>query len=257
MSRDPSLAETACGDWEIEAVAERAQGLTDQSAGRGGPSEYEIVERIYAAVMEQRLPPRTKLSESMLCESFGVGRMRVRQALLLLASQGIVDLHSNRGAFVASPDAKEARDVFEARLALEPSIVRQVARQAQPMHLKALDRHIAREAESRAVQDRRETIRLSGEFHVRLAAATGNAVLVRMMRELVTRTTLIIGLFGTSGPSHCEDQEHARILDALRLGDGERAAALMREHLAHIEADLDLTAADAAEPDLARVLGGR
>ena len=223
----------------------------------GAPSEQLIVERIYAAVMEQRLPPRTKLSESMLCESFGVGRMRARRALLLLDSQGIVNLHSNRGAFVASPDRKEARDVFDARLALEPSIVREVARRASGADLEALERHIALEEQARTGRNRRESIRLSGEFHVRLAAATGNAVMTRMLRELVTRTSLIIGLFGTSGISNCAEHEHADILDTLRHRDGDRAEALIRAHLAHIEADLDLTATDKAEPDLISILGAQ
>ena len=231
--------------------------IADSRPERSGWSEQQIVERIYEAVMEQRLAPRTKLNESMLCESFRVGRMRVRRALLLLASQGIVDLHSNRGAFVASPDAKEARDVFDARLALEPSIVRQVVNKASAADLEALERHIKREEEARRGRKRRDAIRLSGEFHVRLAAATGNNVMSQMMRELVTRTSLIIGLFGAAGTPHCEDHEHADILEALRRRDGDRAEELIRAHLAHIEADLDLTATGRTEPDLLTVLGSR
>lgn len=57
-----------------------------------------IVERIFAAVVEQRLPPGTKLSESALCEAFGVGRMRIRRSLLLLSSREVVELLPNRGA---------------------------------------------------------------------------------------------------------------------------------------------------------------
>ena len=89
--------------------------------------ESIIVERIYKAVMEQRLAPKTKLSEARLCETFGVGRMHVRRALLLLASQGIIELQSNRGAYVACPDESEANDVFAARMLIEPPLVRQMA----------------------------------------------------------------------------------------------------------------------------------
>ncbi len=224
---------------------------------RDGPTEQEIVERIYEAVMEQRLAPRTKLSESMLCKAFEVGRMRVRRALLLLASQGIVDLHSNRGAFVASPDAKEARDVFDARMMLEPSVVRQLASGARSADLDALARHIEREKEARHGGERREAIRLSGEFHVRLAAATGNDVVTRMLRELVTRTSVIIGLFGSMGTSNCPEHEHADILDAVRSRDGDRAEALIRTHLELIEADLDLSATGSNSTDLATMLGAR
>ena len=181
--------------------------------------------------------------------------MPVRRALLLLASQGIVDLHSNRGAFVSSPSRKEVRDVFDARLALEPSIVRQVAEHAEPSELGALERHIRQEQQAKDGRNRREAIRLSGEFHVKLAAATGNAVLIRMLRELVTRTSLIIGLFGTSDVSSCEECEHGCILDALRKRDGNAADTLIRTHLAHIEANLDLGAGGASEPNLTRIFG--
>jgi len=232
-------------------------GNAERLPERDGPSEQEIVERIYEAVMEQRLAPRTKLSESMLCKAFDVGRMRVRRALLLLASQGIVDLHSNRGAFVASPDAKEARDVFDARMMLEPSVVRQLASDARSADLEALARHIEREEEARRGGERREAIRLSGEFHVRLAAATGNDVVTRMLRELVTRTSVIIGLFGSMGTSNCPEHEHADILDAVRSRDGDRAEVLIRTHLELIEADLDLSATGSNSTDLATMLGAR
>lgn len=228
---------------------------TGQGGGSGvAPDERLIVESIYAAVMEQRLPPSTKLSESKLCEAFGVGRLRVRRALLLLASQGIVNLHSNRGAFVAQPDHKEARDVFDARLALEPSIVRQVTGHAEARDLADLERHIELEQLAHQGRNRRELIRLSGEFHIKLAQATGNAVLARIMRELVTRTSLIIGLFGMSGVSSCEEHEHLEILTLVRNHDGDGADELVRAHLAHIEADLNLSAHGAGEPDLVRIL---
>lgn len=236
-------------------LAENAKRVSTGDGAELAPDEQQIVERIFAAVMERRLPPNTKLSESMLCETFGVGRMRVRRALLLLASQGIVNLHSNRGAFVARPDRKEARDVFDARLALEPSVVRQVAEAAGIGDLEALERHIELEQQAHNGRNRREAIRLSGEFHVKLAAATGNAVLTRMLRELVTRSSLIIGLFGMSGVSSCQEDEHLEILTAIRKQDSDRADALIRAHLAHIEADLDLSASRSEQPDLAEILG--
>ena len=216
--------------------------------------EHRIVKRVYTAVMEQRLPPGTKLSEANLCEAFGLGRLKVRRALLLLASQGIVDLHSNRGAFVAQPDRKDARDVFDARLALEPSIVRQVAECVDARDLGALERHIRLEQKAREEGDRREVIRLSGEFHVRLAAATGNAVMTRIVRELVTRTSLIIGLFGMLGVASCEEHEHRNILNAVSNHDANGADALIRAHLAAIEADLDLSEKRFGQPDLIEIL---
>ncbi|MFB0915001.1 MAG: GntR family transcriptional regulator, partial [Burkholderiaceae bacterium] len=86
--------------------------------------EEIIVERVYAALIDHRLAPGTKLSEAAMCEAFGVGRMRIRRSLLLLANRELVDLLPNRGAFVARPTAKQARDIFQARLLVEPSLAK-------------------------------------------------------------------------------------------------------------------------------------
>ncbi len=224
------------------------------NSGRDTIDEQAIVDRIVAAVMEQRLPPGTKLSEATLCETFGVSRMRVRRALLLLANQDIVELLSNRGAFIASPTRQEARDVFEARKAIEPDVVRLAVERADAADIAGLEGHLRLEAEAHGERNRRNAIRLSGEFHVLLASTTGNAVLARMTRALVTRTSLIIGLFGASGVSDCPEAEHAEILDAIKRKDAETAIALARDHLSHIEASLDLTTGESGQINIRSIL---
>ena len=110
--------------------------------------EEKIVTQIYEAVIDQRLPPGTKLSESNLCEVFDVSRMRIRRALLLLASREVVEIYSNRGAYIASPSAKQARDVFEARLAIEPNIAKYAVQRATPSDIKQLEKHLDLEAKA-------------------------------------------------------------------------------------------------------------
>ena len=220
----------------------------------GKLTEHDIVERIYSAVLEQRLPPNTKLSESTLCESFGVGRMKVRHALLLLSSQGIVNLQSNRGAFIACPDSKESKDIFAARLALEPSVVRLVTKVVNEDDFKRLETLIKQEQIARESGNRRESIKLSGEFHVQLAATTGNAIIKRMLRELITRSSLIIGLFGTFGDNSCPEHEHSDILKALRDRDADDADQLIHQHLEHIEASLDFSSENNQSLDVSKIL---
>lgn len=220
-----------------------------------GVDENLIVERIYRAVMEQRLAPNTKLSEARLCETFGVGRMRVRRALLLLSSQGIIKLQSNRGAYVACPDKSEANDVFAARMLIEPPLVRQLARQSSDLDLTLLTDHIALEDAAREKNQRTEIIRLSGEFHTKLAQATGNQFIFRMMRELVTRTSLIVGLFGSSEDASCPDHEHNDILQAILAQEPEKAEQILISHLQHIQNGLDMDARQEPQDDLAVILG--
>ncbi|WP_348646711.1 GntR family transcriptional regulator [Aliiroseovarius sp. F47248L] len=219
------------------------------------PDESLIVERIYRAVMEQRLAPNTKLSEARLCEAFGVGRMRVRRALLLLSSQGIIHLHSNRGAYVACPDKSEANDVFAARMLIEPPLVRQLAHSSGDIDLALLTDHIALEDAARQKNERTEIIRLSGEFHTKLAQATGNKFISRMMRELVTRTSLIVGLFGSSEGASCPDDEHRKILAAIQSQNPEQAERRLISHLEHIQSGLDMGARQQSQDDLATILG--
>ena len=90
---------------------------------RQPPTDADIVERVVTAVMEQKLGAGAKLPEAALCDAFHCSRTQIRRVLVVLAERGVATLHPNRGAFVASPDADEARDVFEARRAVERSIV--------------------------------------------------------------------------------------------------------------------------------------
>lgn len=220
-------------------------------------AEEDIVERIFEAVVEQRLPPGTKLSESALCEAFGVGRMRIRRALLLLSTRDVVELRANRGAYVASPTADQAREVFEARLALEPTITRLAIERASADEIAALTTHLSREHDANENGRRHEAIRLSGEFHTLLAQVAGNTVLLRIVKELVTRTSLIIGIFGAPGATTCRDDDHRLIVDACLDRDGHRAAGLMETHLRNIQSNLDLDIKNSSAVDLVSLFGPR
>lgn len=215
--------------------------------------EDEIVERIFEAIIDQRLPPGTKLSEAALCEAFGVGRMRIRQSLLLLASREVVELQPNRGAFVASPSAEQAREVFETRLMIEPNVARLAVERATDVDLRRLEQHLRLEHEAHHGNRRRDAIRLSGQFHVLLAEVAGNSVALRMVKELVTRTSLIIGIFGSPGVSNCRDEDHDDIFAAFRNRDCEAAARLMSEHLLHIQHHLELNGPADGASDLVAI----
>ena len=183
--------------------------------------------------------------------------MRIRRSLLLLASREVVELHSNRGAFVARPTAKQAREVFEARLAIEPNVARMAAKRANAEDIKTLARHLELESQAHDSGNRRDAIRLSGQFHTMLAQIAGNGVMLRMIKELITRTSLIIGIYGAPGVTNCRDDDHAELIDALRQHDPARASDIMAEHLRHIEERVDLTVKPGSGVDLVSVFGRR
>ncbi|UFS56156.1 GntR family transcriptional regulator [Comamonadaceae bacterium M7527] len=212
--------------------------------------EEMIVERVYAALIDQRLAPGTKLSEAAMCKAFGVGRMRIRRSLLLLANRELVDLLPNRGAFVARPTAKQARDVFQSRLLVEPSLAKIAVGNAKAKDIAALERHLHKETEAHKTGNRREAITLSGQFHTALAQIADNAVMLRTVKDLVARSSLIIGMFGHTGVNNCRDDEHAGLLQAFRTGDGDLAHQLMEQHINHIKDHLDLNKPKSQEQDL-------
>lgn len=221
-----------------------------------GLSEEAIYERILAAVFDHRLPPGTKLGEDRLASIFGVSRARIRRVLPRLAHEGVVTLEPNRGAFVTKPTVGEARDVFQARRLIEPGIVENLMRQNDlGATLAKLRRHVAAEGRARAAGDVRAMVRLSGEFHMLLAEAAGNALLAKTMRELASLTCLIIALYDRPAVPSCLGEEHGEIVDAIASGNRGRATDRMVHHLNHVEGNLNLSVVETAPVELEEALG--
>ena len=211
----------------------------------GNPPITEIEdpsERVYRdiakAVLEQRLQPGTKLGEQLLCEIFDVNRPVIRRALMRLSYETLVEIRPHRGAFVASPTPLDARQIFEARRALEDWVVRICAERIDPDALKSLRKHVAIEQNARLSDDRVLWIWLSGQFHLELAAATGNNRIHRYLEDLIAQTSLIISLYGGAERVACEDDVHSKIVDAIARADADQAISLMRAHLVACEAGL-------------------
>lgn len=202
-------------------------------------STDEIYQRILAAITEHRLQPGTQLVEDRLAKIFDVSRTKIREATVRLVHDHIAVNIPNRGAFVASPSAQEAREIFAARRLIEPELMRIVARNATAKQIAQLRAHIAKETSARA-KDGYAIIPLSGEFHLLVAEMAGNSFLARTLRDLESITCLIIIMYDRHGVHGCQYDEHATLVDAIEARDAERAAALMLEHIDHIEQSLDL-----------------
>src|SRR5216117_2960004 len=170
--------------------------------------DHLVYDRIHRAILEQRLPPGTKLGEESLSSLFAVSRARVRRILLRLAHDKSVELRPNRGAYVEQPSAQDAREVFTARRIVEAHTVEGVAKGLPTPARQRLLRHVAREQAAHARHDRPAAVRLSGEFHLLLAHVAGNRVLTWFLRELVARTSLIIAVYEGPGSSCCAYDEH-------------------------------------------------
>jgi DNA-binding GntR family transcriptional regulator len=233
-----------------------SQGGRSARAAKDGIDTAEVHERIWSAIVDHSLPPETRLVESELCEIFGVGRTRVRQVLQRLAHERVVTLMRNRGAMVSKPSVREAREVFAARRLIEASVVETVIESATRKDIKRLQEHVAREQDAWRANDRRAILKLSGEFHILLAEAADNHILLEVLRDLVSRSSLIIAVYQSAGASPCPPDAHRELTATLERR--ERAAIkLMVQHLDHVFADLMLEERNGSGIDLKTVFGAR
>jgi DNA-binding GntR family transcriptional regulator len=218
-----------------------ANGTAARSSrvARDGLDTAKMHERIWSAIVDHSLPPETRLVESELCEIFGVGRTRVRQVLQRLAHERVVTLMRNRGAMVSKPSVREARELFAARRLIEASIVETFLKSATRKDIKRLREHVLREEEAWRDNDRRTMLKLSGEFHLLLAESAGNSILLELLRDLVSRSSLIIAAYQSPGASPCPPDAHRELTATLERRD-RTAIKLMAQHLDHVFADLTL-----------------
>ncbi len=211
----------------------------------------QLYDQVFDAILGGTIAPGTRLTEATLASMYGVSRSVVRRTLQRLCDEGIVDIRQNRGATVNSVDGDTARAIFQARRVVELGIVDLVCGRLTTRQVRSLRATCAAERAAMASGDRPRGLRMSARFHLSLAEATGNALLLGYATNLMSRSALAVACLERRSPLFCAYGEHPRLVDALSDGDAEAARSLMLQHLEHIASNLDLDGADAA---LRRVL---
>ena len=203
-------------------------------------SSGAVADALRQAILAHRVGPGAKLLEDEMCEVFGVGRTIVRGALQALAHEGLVTIIRNRGAFVADPGTREAREVFEARAMLEPRTARSAADRAGPAAIAHLRSHIAAEHAALQRGDLGQAVYLSGLFHNAIAEIADQRTIAAMIAVLVARSSLIVAIYWRKPQALCESHAHHALIDAIAAHDGARAEDLMKGHLLDLLTNLDL-----------------
>lgn len=195
------------------------------------PTRTEKVQlALRRAILQQRLVPGTRLPEDAIGEAFGASRTIAREALGRLATEGLVELIPNRGAFVANPSLEEGRGIFIIRAALERAMVRQLSGRVDATAVARLRAMVDEEARL-AEQSDVEAIRLASEFHLYLAGLTGNPTLERYLVEIISRCSLVMTMYGRPHSADCGAREHREIVEALAAGNCAAAGDLMERHV--------------------------
>lgn len=218
---------TIDGDETVAASARRRVN------GARQPNLHDtVVARLRDRIIEGALPPGARLAERQLCDSLGVSRTPLREALKVLAAEGIVELLPNRGARVARLDESDIENMFEVMGALEALAGRLACRRIGETELAEIG---ALHYEMMAQYIRRDLpayFRLNQAIHAAIVAAAGNSILAATYHNLAIRMRRARYLANLSDErwQHAV-AEHATILDALRARDGTRLAELLAEHL--------------------------
>lgn len=228
--------------------------MDDTRAMTAAPGD-EIAGRLALAIHEHRLAPGTKLNEDEVGEVYGVSRTIVRAAFQRLAHDRLVTLRRNRGAFVAQPTTREAREVFEARALLEPRTARSAAERATPADIARLQGLIDEEHRAVAAGNAGLALRQSGLFHLEIARIADQDTIAAFIDQLVARSSLILALYWQRRAALCESHAHHALLRALAEQDGDRAEELMKGHLLDLVSSLDLRNRPSAPRSLREALG--
>jgi len=196
-----------------------------------------VVDHVYAALRERilagDLPRGTRLRQASLAEELGVSRTPLREALRRLSTEGLVEFSPNRGATVSELDFGDLRHAWAARVALEPGAARLAAERRDSEAIARLRRAIA--AQRASQHDREAGYAANREFHLALAAASGNPHLTRFAEMLwVPRIGVPIyeAQAGERAGTLAWAEEHERITDAVAAGDAGLAEHLTRTHVA-------------------------
>ena len=238
-------------------MPKKLQLVPSAGAGQEAPSFDDVPDEIYNtvvnAILDRALDPGTKLPEDVFCTHYGVSRTIVRVAVQRLQQDRLVDLQRNKGCFVVIPDHIEARDIIAARRAIEPYLVKRLVEVATDKDLAALKSHVDAEDAAYHHNDRREALRLSGQFHILLSNLADNQVLEVYIRNLICRSALVIATY-SDVTGCCKAHDHRRLVDLLLKRDAPAAVLQMERHLDDIERDLLQDKKTEDKPSLESVL---
>ncbi|WP_306744847.1 GntR family transcriptional regulator [Saccharothrix yanglingensis] len=198
---------------------------------------YDEVRR---RVLSGELAPGSVINQGPLAREIGISTTPLREALKRLKAEGLVELGAHRDARVAELRAEEARDLVEVRRALDPVAVDLAARRRTADDVREM-REAAEGLRALTADPGPDELAVHRRFHAALYRASHNALLVEALDGLWDKTDRYrrhaLEVERDEEARARKDREHAALLELVIAGDGEAAAAVMREHV-----DTSLTA---------------
>ena len=189
-------------------------------------------EVIREAIIDGRLAPGQRLKEEKLARELGMSRTPVREALLVLQSEGLVESIPRRGATVRSYAVDDLDDMYQLRAVLEGYAARRAARRISPGDVVRLEESCARFDRLRAEDDLRDLVKENLFFHNVVLDAAGSDRLGPLVRKVIEIPLVYKSFYWYSPEQKLISQHyHRQLARAMRIGDAERAELIMKEHV--------------------------
>ncbi len=193
-----------------------------------------LARRAYAAlrnaIKDRAIVAGVLYSEIQLAEELKISRTPVREALIELSREGIIEIVPQRGFRIRTISAEEEREVFDLRGSVESYVVRRLAKEARPEDLAKLSNILARQ--SKTLDDPNAFLELDGEFHRTLPTLLGLQRTPQVL-ELLRGISCLAGSVELSLPqsSHEVLEEHRQIVEMIQEGNIDGAGAAMLHHI--------------------------
>jgi len=198
-------------------------------------------------ILDGTLQPGERLIEDRLAGQLGVSRNPVREAIRVLEAEGFLDVTARRGSFVATLSAKQAADLFEIRLALEPLGARLAAGEESPGRIARMKDVLAWAQTEPEHHDLDVLAELHTELHSLIFEMTGNTYLTAIAIPMVKRGQWLLR---QSAPLRTPEawSEHHGLIAAIEAGDPDLAEVLARHHVLSVRSSMRATLQAAPAP---------
>lgn len=195
----------------------------------------QVGDALRAALVSGEMKPGQIFSAPTLAEAFGVSATPVREAMLDLAKQGLVEVIPNKGFQVTRITDDELDQITQVRLLLEPPAAALAAERATPAEVAELRRLARAVVDAAADGDLIAHVEADRAFHGRLTELSGNDQLAGIVYQLRDRTRLYgLANLAERGVLGQTVEEHLTICDYFEAGDTAALTALLRVHIGHV-----------------------
>lgn len=190
---------------------------------------YEEIRRL---ILRRRPASGLILSENTLAAELGMSRTPVREALQRLQTEGFLEIHPNRGVVVPGVSVTEVNETFALRMAVEEFVLREMASRMSEDNIAEMDLYLARQQEAIRKNDVLEYLKHDKDFHEMFFRLYDNSLIMNTLQRILDRFySMGARVLSLPGSAERSFAEHSAIADAVRAGDGDRAAAGMHTHL--------------------------